>query len=222
MMLRTGAAIAAMVVSALGITAGTAAAHPAPETPDIHFQATVVDHSVVLTADAGTLSVADEHLRFVDRHGATVATLPLAYLRGGSALPIAAHAEGDTVTLTPSTDPAAAYPPGAATAQEIDALSHPNYNAALGNFSMSMMAAATVGSLLGSTVGAGIGCVAGGIVGGATGGVVSIGLLAVPAAIGGCLVTGAALAAMGAVVGTIVVGIPALIAAGAQFWNDTH
>lgn len=50
----------------------------------------------------------------------------------------------------------------------------------------------------------------------------SIGLLAVPAAIGCYLITGAALAGMGAVAGTVIVGIPALIAAGIQFWNDTH
>ncbi|MGO4617465.1 hypothetical protein AB4305_24180 [Nocardia sp. 2YAB30] len=222
MMFGKGAAVAAMVISALSISAGTAAADPVQDTPDVHFQANVVDRSVVLTMDAGALTVSDNHLQFLDRHGASVATLPLTYVRGGNAMPIAAQLDGDTVTLTPSNDPADASPLSGSTAQEIDALSHPNFNAALGNFSMSMMAAATVGSLLGSAIGGGIGCVAGGVVGGATGGVVSIGLLAIPAAIGGCLVTGAALAAIGAVAGTVIVGIPALIAAGAQFWNDTH
>lgn len=221
-MFRKGAAVAAMAISALCISAGTATADPTQETPDVHFQANVVDRSVVLTVDAGALTVSDDHLQFIDRSGTSVATLPLTYVHGGSAMPIAAQLDGDTVTLTPSADPADARPISAATAQEIDALSHPNYNAALGNFSMSMMAAATVGSLLGSAIGGGIGCVAGGIVGGATGGVVSIGLLAVPAAIGGCLITGAALAGMGAVAGTVIVGVPALIAAGIQFWNDTH
>jgi hypothetical protein len=221
-MFRKGAAVAAMAISALCISAGTATADPTQETPDVHFQANVVDRSVVLTMDAGALAVGDGHLQFIDRSGTSVATLPLTYVHGGSAMPIAAQLDGDTVTLTPSIDPADARPISAATAQEIDALSHPNYNAALGNFSMSMMAAATVGSLLGSAIGGGIGCVAGGIVGGATGGVVSIGLLAVPAAIGGCLITGAALAGMGAVAGTVIVGVPALIAAGIQFWNDTH
>ncbi|MFQ6394267.1 hypothetical protein ACLMAJ_12495 [Nocardia sp. KC 131] len=222
MMFRKGAAVAAMAISALGISAGTAAAEPGQQTPDIHFQAEAIDQSVVLTMDAGTLAVGDGHLRFIDRSGVSVATLPLAYVRDGAAMPIAARLAGDTVTLTPSTDPADARTISASTAQEIDALSHPNYNAALGNFSMSMMAAATVGSLLGSAIGGGIGCVAGGIVGGATGGVVSIGLLAIPAAIGGCLITGAALAGIGAVAGTVIVGVPALIAAGTQFWNDTH
>ncbi|WP_227983685.1 hypothetical protein [Nocardia spumae] len=223
MMLRNGVAVAALVVSALGISAGSAAADPAaPTTSDIHFQANAIGRSVVLAVDTGAVAVHDNHLEFIDRHGATVASLPLAYRHEGRVLPIAAQVDGDRVTLTAETDPAASRPLPAATAQEIDALSHPNFNAAFGNFSMEMMAAATVGSLLGSTVGAGIGCVAGGIVGGAAGGVVTIGVLAVPGAIGGCLVTGAALAAMGAVVGTIVVGVPALIAAGAQFWNDTH
>ncbi|MEU7767814.1 hypothetical protein AB0B25_22175 [Nocardia sp. NPDC049190] len=222
MIFRKSAAVAAMVISALGITAGYAGADPAQESPDIHFQANAIDRSVVVTMDAGSLAVDDNHLRFIDRHDAVVASLPLTYIRGGNAMPIVAQLDGDTVTLTPSTDPAAAQPVSPATAQEIDALSHPNLNAALGNFSMSMMAAVTVGSLLGSAIGAGIGCVAGGVVGGAAGGVVTIGLLAIPAAIGGCLITGAALAAMGAVVGTILLGIPALIAAGAQFWNDTH
>lgn len=222
MKFRMGAAFAALVVSTVIASTGTASADPATAGPDIHFQAHAVNGSVVLDMDAGSVTVADNHLHFIDRNGAEVAALPLVYRHDGTQLPIAAHVAGNSVELTAVTDPAAARPADAATAQEIDALSHPNFNAAFGNFSMEMMAAATVGSLLGSTVGAGIGCVAGGIVGGAAGGVVTIGVLAVPGAIGGCLVTGAALAAMGAVVGTIVVGVPALIAAGAQFWNDTH
>ncbi|MBU3067837.1 hypothetical protein KO481_40780 [Nocardia sp. NEAU-G5] len=110
MKLRTGAAIAAMTISTLGITAGTAAAEPVADTPDIHFQTTPAGRSVVLTADAGTLTVADNHLQFIDRSGTTVATLPLAYLRGADDLPIAAQVEGTTVTLTPSTDLADARP----------------------------------------------------------------------------------------------------------------
>ncbi len=222
MKFRIGAALTTLAVSTLVASAGIASADPVVAEPDIHFQAHAVNRSVVLDMDAGSVTVADNHLHFLDRNGTEVAALPLAYTHNGTQMPIAAHVAGKSVELTAATDAATARPTDPATAQEIDALSHPNFNAAFGNFSMEMMAAATVGSLLGSTVGAGIGCVAGGIVGGAAGGVVTIGVLAIPGAIGGCLVTGAALAAMGAVVGTIVVGVPALIAAGAQFWNDTH
>ncbi|RMI28479.1 hypothetical protein [Nocardia stercoris] len=222
MKLRTGAALAAMTISTLGITAGTAAAEPVADTPDIHFQAVPNGRSVVLTADAGTLTVADNHLQFVDRSGTTVATLPLAYLRGGDELPIAAQVEANTVTLTPSTDPADARPAEASTIADIDAMADPNFNASVGNFSMEMMASASVGSLLGSVVGGVVGCVAGGIAGGAAGGVVTLGVLALPGAVGGCLVTGAALAGIGATVGVAVTGIPTLIAGGTQFWNSTH
>ena len=219
MKFRTGATIAALAASATMATVAPASAAPGP---DVHFLARPVGQSVVLSMDAGRVTVADNHLHLLDRSGTEVATLPLAYLRDGREMPIAAALDGNSVTLTAATDPSAARPADPGTAREIDALAHPNFNAALGNFSMEMMAAATVGSLLGSTTGAAIGCVAGGIVGGLGGGVVSVGVLAIPGALGGCLVTGAALAAMGAVVGTIAVGLPALAAAGAQFWNDNH
>ncbi|WP_040838350.1 hypothetical protein [Nocardia brevicatena] len=222
MVFRKGAAVAALVISALGITAGTAAADPVQDTPDIRFRGTIVDHSVVLDMDAGSVSVADNHLRFIDRHGSTVASLPLTYIRGGTALPITARLDGDnSVTLTAVTDPAAARPVDPATAAELEEIAHPDSDA-LNDFGMAMMTATTVGSLLGSAIGAGIGCVAGGIVGAAAGVIVTIGLLAIPGAIGGCLITGAALGAIGAVAGTVIVGLPALVAAGIRFWEDTH
>lgn len=215
-------AVSAMIISALAISAGTSTAAPAPAAPDLHFQAKTIGRSMVLTTDVGSPAVRDNQLQLLDRNGTSVAAVPLAYIRHGKQMPIAAHLDGNTVTLTPGTDPASARPVEPAIAKQIDALSHPNFNAALGNFSMSMMAAATTGSLLGTAVGASVGCVAGGIVGGLAGGVVSVGLLALPGVIGGCLVTGAALGAMGAMAGTIIVGLPVLIAAGTAFWNDTH
>ncbi|WP_040792668.1 hypothetical protein [Nocardia paucivorans] len=228
MVFRKGAAVAALLISALGITAGTAAAEPAQDTPDLRFRGTIVDGSVVLDMEAGSVAVTDDHLRFIDRHGSAVASLPLTYIRGGAALPITARLDGDdSVTLTAITDPAAARPIDPAIAAEIEEITDigeitDDSKDAMNDFSMALMTATSVGSLLGTAIGGGIGCVAGGIIGAVTGTVVTIGLLAIPGAIGGCIVTGAALAAIGAVAGTVLIGLPALLAAGTQFWNDTH
>ncbi|MGW4354920.1 hypothetical protein ACWELJ_22830 [Nocardia sp. NPDC004582] len=221
--MRSAAVVAAMVVAALGSTAGTVLAAPASTSPEFQFQGTVVGQSVEVKVDAGALAIDDGHVLFRDSRGATVASLPLAYRKDGATLPITAQLDGTKVTLTPATDPAAVRPVNAQTRNELDQLAHPDgFAGSLGTFSQEVMTATAVGVLLGSAIGLAVGCIGGGIVGGVTGGVVSIGVLALPGAIGGCLVTGAALAAIGAVVGTVAIGIPVLAAAAAQFWNSTH
>ncbi|WP_280407176.1 hypothetical protein [Nocardia brasiliensis] len=53
--------------------------------------------------------------------------------------------------------------------------------------------------------------------GGPAAAVPTIGVLAVPGFLGGCLVTGAAAAPIGAIIGTIVLGVPAAVIGGLLF-----
>ncbi|MCM6775162.1 hypothetical protein NDR87_25000 [Nocardia sp. CDC159] len=225
------AATSALVIAALGVSAGTAYAEPAPASnstlqtdvaPGIHYRASLVDHSVVVSTDSGSMAARDGQFQVLDGSGRVVAALPLSYQRDGLSFPIAAAIDGNTATLTPSVDRAAATPvaKGVPDLRYVDATANPNFNQALSNLSSEISIGVAIGTLVGTAIGAGIGCVAGGIVSGLAGAAVTIGTLAVPAAIGGCLVTGAALAAMGAVAGTIIIGGPVVAVALIQFFAD--
>ncbi|TQF73276.1 hypothetical protein FK531_07045 [Rhodococcus spelaei] len=230
------AATAAVVVAATGITAATAGAAPArtdrPDNstvsadvlPGIHYKAALVDKSVVLTTDTGSLTVRGDQFQVLDGSGTLVAGVPLTYQRDGRQWPIAARIDGNTATLTPSTDPAVARPLENTwlPLRSIDATKDANFNQALTNFGAEVSLGVAIGSLIGTAVGAGIGCIAGGAILGAGATVATIGTLTVPGAIGGCLVTGAAAGAIGAVAGTILVGGPVAIVSGIQFANDLN
>lgn len=234
MKFRSIAAIAVFAAAALSVTSVTAnMAYAQSDTtsnssvttdiaPGIHYNASLVDHSVVISTDLGSLAAKDNQLQFIDGAGKAVVALPLSYQLAGKTFPIAAQINGNTATLTPNTDPAAATPAVSdiPVATEIDATANPNFNQALSNLSSEVSIGVAVGSLIGTAIGAGLGCIAGGLLVGAGAGAVTIGTLAVPAAIGGCLVTGAALGAIGAVAGTIFVGGPVVAVALFQFASE--
>ncbi|MET9490496.1 hypothetical protein [Nocardia sp. NPDC006630] len=236
MKFRNIAATATIAIAALSITAVTAnTAYAEPNAssnnsvttdiaPGIHYKANIVDHSVVIATDAGSLAVKDNQVQIVDGTGAAVATVPLSYQRDGKSFPIAAQIDGNTATLTPNTDPAAGQPiaPSAPVIKEVDATANANFNQALSNLTNEVSVGVALGSLIGTVVGAGIGCIAGGtaVALGAT--AISIGTLTIPGFLGGCLVTGAAGAAIGIVAGTIFVGGPVATVALFQFFNDLN
>ncbi|MEU1204192.1 hypothetical protein [Nocardia sp. NPDC005825] len=220
----TTAALAAAALATTSMTANVAVAQPESptSTPGIQYRANLVDHSVVVTTTAGSLAARDGRFEVLDRSGAAVAVLPLSYQREGLVWPIAARIDGNTATLTPGTDPAAAVPvpAGTPTLTSIDATANPNYNQALANFSSAATIGAAVGTLIGTAIGAAVGCVAGGALLGAGAGIPTLGTLAIPGAIGGCLVTAAATAPLGAAVGLIAVGGPITAVALFQFFAD--
>ncbi|WP_223885079.1 hypothetical protein [Nocardia colli] len=207
--------LAACMVAALAGSAGTS--HAGPGTPEIHYTASVVDKSVVLSTDAGALTVADGQFRFADDTGRLLVSMPLSYQRDNKVWPITAKIVGNTATLTPDTDPAAARPaPVELRDIAIDPQST-DFNIAVMNFATVAALGVALGTLIGTTIGAGIGCVAGGALVGAAAAVPTIGVLAVPGFLGGCLVTGAAAAPIGAIIGTIALGVPAAIIGGLLF-----
>ncbi|MFD9664286.1 hypothetical protein ACFWAY_22110 [Rhodococcus sp. NPDC059968] len=223
----------ALALTTTFVAAGTVHAAPGVEPPSdshvqtdilpgIHYQASIVDHSVVLTTDAGTLTTQDNQFQVLDAAGNLVAGVPLTYQRDNKEWPIAAQINGNTATLTPSTNPASATPlndtalPLTNVALDVQS---PEFSLALINFGTEVALGVTLGSLIGTAIGAGIGCIAGGALIGSAVAVPSIGTLAVPGFLGGCLVTGAAAGAIGAVAGTIIVGGPVAVASAFQFYD---
>ncbi|WP_428847189.1 hypothetical protein [Nocardia arthritidis] len=186
----------------------------------IGYRARIEGKSVALTTDSGSLSVVDDTLRVTTSDGRLVATFPMSYQRDGLKYPIAAEINGGTALLTPSTDRAGATPgehrPVALRDIAIDPQSD-KFNDAVSNFSTQSGLGVSIGALLGTVVGATVGCLGGGLFGGAALAGLTIGTLAVPGFLGGCLVTAAALGAIGAVVGTVVVGGPVAVASALLF-----
>ncbi|WP_405161334.1 hypothetical protein OG203_34025 [Nocardia sp. NBC_01499] len=205
--------VAACMVAALVGSAGTS--HAAA--PEIHYTAGMVDKSVVLTMDAGSLTARDGQFLINDNAGRLLVSMPLSYQRDSKVWPITAKIDGNTATLTPSTDPDAAEPaPPELRDIAIDPQSA-DFNTAVMNFATVAGLGVALGTLIGTAIGAGIGCVAGGALVGAAAAVPTIGVLAVPGFLGGCLVTGAAAAPIGAIIGTIALGVPAAVIGGLLF-----
>lgn len=218
-------ATSALVIATVGICTGTAYAEPvsAPPTgntvksevmPGIHWDAKVVDKSVVITTDIGSLTARDDQFQVLDGKGDVVAGLPLSYFRDGMQYPIAARVDGNTATLTPSTDPAQAHPADMPVKQ-VDAQA--DFNGALGAAATQFGLATGVGTLIGTIIG---------LVGGCVLGAVTVGALTAPiffaGAPGGCIMGAATGAAVGAAAGMILLGVPVGIASAIQFFQTIN
>lgn len=189
---------------------------------EIGYAADIVDGAVVLRTDAGSLTADATGFRINDDDGRALIELPLSYVRDGMRWPIAATIDGNTATLRPSTDPAAAVPDPEPVAEPRDIGLDPrsaDFNNALMQFSTQLNVGVLLGTLIGTAIGAGIGCLVGGVVGAAAGLVATIGVLAIPGFLGGCLATGLVGSTIGAAVGTIVIGLPMAIFGGLLFMD---
>lgn len=242
MNIRKFAAVSFVAIAATGIASGTAYAAPEPQgqpdgtvmsadlAPGIHYTASIVDKSVVISTDAGSLTAVGNQLQILDDRGNLVAGLPLTYRKNNADYPIAAQISARSVTLTPNTEPAAGTPapdvPHEGSLSQSDALrqvaaSYPTPEArdaaALGTFVQQVTVASIAGAMIGTIVGGGIGCVGGLVVGGVATAPVAWLLGAGPLA--GCIGGGVLLAPVGTVVGTIAVGGPILAVALFQYFQ---
>ncbi|MEU1521005.1 hypothetical protein ABZ413_02240 [Nocardia rhamnosiphila] len=234
------AAIAAAATTAVG---GTTYAAPvdAPDgstlstdlAPGINYTASIVDNSVVISTDAGSLTTVGNQFQILDDHGNMVAGIPLTYRKNNADYPIAAKVRERTVTLTPSTDASQAVP-AQDVAQDIAvpqvdaagliasayATPEERETAALGRFVQQVTVASMVGAMIGTIVGGVIGCVGGLVVGGAATAPVAWLLGAGPLA--GCIGGAALLAPIGALAGTIALGGPILTVALFQYFETMN
>ncbi|WP_225724577.1 MULTISPECIES: hypothetical protein [unclassified Nocardia] len=224
MKLQKFAAASLLCIAAVGITSGTAYADPTPNAtlqtdiaPGVHWTANVVDKSVVLKTDAGSLTTQGTQFQVLDNQGHLIAGMPLTYLKDGKEWPIAARIDGNTATLTPSTNPAEAH--AATMLKPVDAkpIGGVDFNTALSNAGTEFGLATGVGTLIGTIIGGALGCVAGAVVGAAL-----MPPIFLPGAAGGCLAGIVAGVALGAAAGMIAFGVPVGIAAAIQFYQSVY
>ncbi|UGT42168.1 hypothetical protein LTV02_01685 [Nocardia yamanashiensis] len=235
MKLKKAAATSALVIAALGITAGTAYADPAPAAPSapgvipslldginqgvgqvlpsIHWNVAQEGDSVVVTTDHGSMTTDDGLLQIRDDAGTVLVGFPLNYSLGDLEYPIQAGVQGLRAVLTPSTNPADAKP--ASDAFRHDVVRQDAFDDAVSAAATQFGIITAIGTLVGTIVGAGAGCVLG-IIGGAT--------LSLPvfeaAGLGpilGCLAGAGIGIPLGAAAGLILTGIPAAIIVGIGF-----
>ncbi|MEC3914949.1 hypothetical protein [Nocardia sp. CDC160] len=225
------AATSAMVIAALGVTAGTVHADPAPApapvpvlpslldgvnqgidqvAPGIHWNAKIEGNAVVVDTDKGSLTTDNGQLQVHDEQGVVVAAVPLSYTVDDLDHPIQATVEGLRATLVPNTDPAAARPTNLPL-HDVTSDRQKSFDDAVGAAATQFGLATAIGTLIGTVVGGSLGFVIGGLAGCAT----TACTFAIPAALAGAA-TGITL---GAAAGLVLVGVPAAIVVGIVFFN---
>jgi hypothetical protein len=221
MLMRKFAATSALLIAAMGVTAGTVNAAPVEEAAAINYTAEVIDgDKSVITTDAGSLVVEEGVFKIKAANGTTVAGAPLAFRLDEFEFPIAAEISGNTATLSPVLDPAKAVYKPVALPYEDSAGFKTEYareQAAWSRMTSTISMGATIATLVGGLTGAGIGCVAG-----AAAGLVATGvLLALFGAgpIAGCVVGAAGVGVIGTLIGQIFITAPVAIGAVIQYFT---
>ncbi|MEU6586837.1 hypothetical protein [Nocardia sp. NPDC046763] len=195
----------------VGVVACNAQDAKADATPGIHWTTKVVDKSVVLTTDLGSLTTQEGQFQVRDTNGGLVTQFPLSWLDNAGAHPIAAQIDGNTATLTPNMDPAAVTPAPVLPAPVVkDVASQADQDAAFSAAVNQFGIVTSMGTMIGTLVGGVAGCVIG-AAGGAIAGVV---VMSVPTGIAGCVAGAAIGIPLGAAAGLVVTGVPAAIAVG--------
>ena len=172
----------------------------------VNGEARIVDRSVVLRTEGGSLRVDDGRLRILDPNDTVIGSIPLTIVRQDTAFPIDARIDSGTATLTPRLDQGRPVTDAERrAAQPIAAADSPEdrMNTAMGNVNNELTVALAVGTLLGAIIGGPVGCV----------------VLGLPTAGVGCPAGAVIGAGMGVVVFNLVIGVPALIASGVHFYN---
>ncbi|MFI1918282.1 hypothetical protein [Nocardia sp. NPDC020380] len=207
----------AMATALLCLAPSVRAEQPRTE---IGYSASLVDGAVVLRTDGGSLTADGTNFRLNDDNGNALIELPLSYVRNGLRWPITATIDGTTATLRPSTDPSTAVPEPGPIAQPQDIGYDPqseDFNNALTRLSTQVNLGVMLGTIIGTAIGAGIGCLVGGVIGAGAGLVATVGILAIPGFLGGCLATGLVGSTLGAAIGTVVIGMPTAVIGGLLF-----
>lgn len=207
-------ATAALAIAAMGISAGTAYAAPAPETAaPVKYEAKQVDKNVVTTLTNGTFVVKDagKSVDVKDSAGHVLVNFPLAYNLDSLQFPMLNKVSdsGKTLTVTPVTDRSKATP---VKGMLHNVASIDENQRAMGAFSAQLGIAMAVGGLVGLTVGAIAGCIIGGTP-------LALTLVGIPPAVLTCLGGAAIGAGVGGILGTIGAGGPTLVIAGIDLAN---
>ncbi|MGV9819129.1 hypothetical protein [Nocardia xishanensis] len=229
MLMRKFAATSALLIAALGVTAGTVNAAPeAPaETGAINFTAKSTETQSVITLDSGSLVVEDDALKIKAADGTVVAGTPLKFRIDDFELPIAAEISDRTATLTPQLDVDKAVYKPVALPYEDKAPWKNEYDRELAAFNRlkdTIGMGATIGTLVGGLGGGAVGCVLGGIAGATVASATIVGLFGpfIPAAAVGCIGGILAVGALGALAGQIFITAPVAIGAAIQYFTTIN
>ncbi|MFI7003927.1 hypothetical protein [Nocardia sp. NPDC050175] len=228
MLMRKFAATSALLIAALGVTAGTVNAAPAPEADNgaVNFTASSTPTQTIVSTDAGSMVVEDGAFKIKAANGTTLTGTELKFRVDEFEFPIAADIADHTATLTPQFEmDKAVYKPVALPFEdkapwksEFD-----REQAAFNRMKDTIAMGATIGTLVGGLGGAAVGCVLGGILGATAAAATIIGMFGpfIPAAAVGCLGGIIAVGALGTVAGQILITAPVAIGAAIQYFATT-
>ncbi|WP_330234465.1 hypothetical protein OHA40_32850 [Nocardia sp. NBC_00508] len=224
--MRKTIAAATLLVSALGVTAGTASAAPA-DPGAVGYKVSVGERSTMIDVETGSLAVEDGTLMIKAPNGVVMAGSELSFRVDDFVFPIAADIRDRTATLTPRFDlEHAAYKP-VALPYEDQAPWKTQYDreqAAWARLSSTILMGATIGTAVGGIGGAAVGCVLGGIAGATVASAAIIGLFGafLPAAAIGCVGGILALGALGTLAGQLLITAPVAIMAAVQYFTTIN
>ncbi|MFR9772234.1 hypothetical protein [Nocardia sp. SC052] len=228
MLMRKFAATSALLIAALGVTAGTVNAAPAAEADDaVNFTAHATDTQSIITADAGSMVVEDGVFKVKAANGNVLTGMPMTFRVDDFEFPIAAEIADHTATLTPQFDMAHATYKPVALPFEDKAPWKSEYDreqAAFNRMKDTISTGATIGTLVGGIGGGAVGCVLGGIAGATVASAAIVGLFGafIPAAAIGCLGGIIAVGALGTLAGQLLITAPVAIGAAIQYFTTIN
>ncbi|WP_067721080.1 hypothetical protein [Nocardia yamanashiensis] len=215
------AATAALVIAALGVTAGSAGAAPAAQDNGvINYAATTnPETGVMVIRTDGDMVVEDGTFKIKAANGTTVADTDLKFRVDDFEFPIAAEIAGNAATLTPQLDEQHAVYKPVNLPFENQAPFKSDYDreqAAWKRMVDTISMGASIATLTGGIGGAALGCVAGAVLG-----VVATGALATLfglGPLGGCIAGAAAVGFLGTLAGQIFITAPVAIGAAYNYF----
>ncbi|MFE5288171.1 hypothetical protein ACFRAQ_24675 [Nocardia sp. NPDC056611] len=225
MKMREFAGIAALLVAATGVTAGTAYAGPAKaDDGTINYTSQVTEQgNTVVSTDAGSLVVEDGALKVKAANGTTVAGTELKFRIDDFEFPIAAQISDRTATLTPQADLAHAVYKPVALPYEDQAPWKTQYDrelAAWNRLTSTISAGATIGTVVGGLGGAALGCVLGGVAFATA--TAPLATLFGVGPLAGCLIGASTVGFLGTIGGQLFVTAPIAIAAAVQYFTTIN
>ncbi|WP_174185638.1 hypothetical protein [Nocardia barduliensis] len=229
MLMRKFAATSALLIAALGVTAGTVNAAPGTEADNgaVNFTAHTTDTQSIITTDAGSMVVEDGTFKVKAANGDVLTGMPLTFRVDEFEFPIAAEIADRTATLTPQFDLAHATYKPVALPFEDKAPWKSEYDrevAAFNRLKDTISTGAAIGTLVGGIGGGAVGCVLGGIAGATVASATIVGLFGpfIPAAAIGCLGGILAVGALGTLAGQLLITAPVAIGAAIQYFTTIN
>ncbi|WP_433598895.1 hypothetical protein ACQPXH_24800 [Nocardia sp. CA-135953] len=219
-------AVAAGLVAAVGIAAGTAGAQTDGDEA-VGFTAYATDTQSIVKTDGGSMVIEDNVFKIKASNGTVLTGMPLKFRVDDFEFPIVADIADHSATLTPQFDIAhAAYKPVALPFEDKAPWKneYDREQAAWSRMTTTITMGANLGTLIGGLSGGAIGCVLGGIAGATVASAAIVGLFGafIPAAAVGCLGGIVAVGALGTLVGQIFITAPVAIGAAIQYFSTIN